>query len=99
MDLSYENLARKAEKESNWEEAYRCWMCCDRIEDAKACQTIIEANRLGERYRTLIAVRLKETRFSFKEYIQKYGEVGMDKLLREAYDEIYVKPYINQRNG
>lgn len=97
--MEIESLARKAEKESNWLEAERLWRYCGRIEDAKACQTIIQANQLGEQYRTLIAVKLKEARFSFEEYIQKYGEVGMDKLLREAHDEVYVKPYINQRNG
>jgi hypothetical protein len=53
----YEELARKAERESNWWDAYRCWMNVGEAygrEHASACKTIAEAVDLGNRYRELV---------------------------------------------
>ena len=44
--LSHENIARKAEEESNWSRAEYYWMLAKRPEDALACKTIKEAIEL-----------------------------------------------------
>lgn len=43
--------ARKAEKESNWEEAERLWLLQGSKADAKACKMIYEAIERGDYYR------------------------------------------------
>jgi hypothetical protein len=53
----YADEARKAEKESNWWNAVRLWLCEGGDygrENAAACKTIAEAVDLGDRYRELV---------------------------------------------
>jgi hypothetical protein len=48
---SFENLARKAEKFSDWSNAEYYWNLAKRFEDANACKMIREAIELGDEYR------------------------------------------------
>jgi len=53
---NYADLAREAEKESNWWCAYRCWLCYGGDygrENAEACKTIAEAVDKANRFREL----------------------------------------------
>jgi hypothetical protein len=52
----YTDAAREAEQNSEWWNAYRCWMCEKReyaYEQAEACKTIAEAVDLGDKFREL----------------------------------------------
>lgn len=52
----YTELAREAERKSEWWNAYRCWLCEGgdwARGQAEACKTIAEAVDLGNRFREL----------------------------------------------
>jgi hypothetical protein len=48
------NLARKAEKENNWEEAERLWLLVGSKSDADACKMIYESNERADHYRSRV---------------------------------------------
>ena len=84
----YTELAKKAEKESNWWNAVRCWLCEGGDygrEQAAVCKTIAEAVDLGNKYRELVGDAHKRWENHDITNAQLY------EIQCKAHDEVYRK--------
>jgi len=82
----YADEARKAEKESNWWNAVRLWLCEGGDygrENAAACKTSAEPVDLGDRYRELVgdAHQRGENR--------EINNAQLDQIQCEAHRQVY----------
>lgn len=85
-DYTYlSNLARKAENESNWEEAKRIHKLLGRKDDVAAIDLIIESKRLGDAYRAILA---EQDVFGRHERRQ-INNAQLNELLNEAHKRVY----------
>ena len=79
------NLARKAENESNWEEAKRLHQLMGRKDDVAAIELIIESKRKGDAYRAILA---EQDVFGRHERRQ-INNAQLNELLNEAWNRVY----------
>lgn len=80
--------ARKAERESNWWNAVRLWLCEGGDygrENAAACKTIAEAVDLGNRYRELVG----DAHQRWENH--EINNAQLYEIQRKAHDEVYRK--------
>lgn len=85
MDIS--EIAKKAEKISDWREAERLWLLAGCKLDAEACKTIYEATERGDYYRARV---LDEAGLEPNKCDNPRAWVKWFDHMRLIYKEIYV---------
>jgi hypothetical protein len=78
--------ARAEERISEWERARQMWAYLGRQDDVNACQMIIDANALGDRYRAEVLRRAGEEPDKCE---NAHAWVKWYAIMSEVYKEIY----------